>query len=131
MHTEMYDDPDPAEPGDGPGGQVFDASAIVAGLTVFELLALQDAAETRLQASAETALALSDDNALLDVLETRETTSRRREIFNSVLYTEVSDRRVYNLAGHHTTHQLYACGLRLGSGEAQRRRIVAESTAPL
>lgn len=120
--------PDTDTPAPAPAG--FDAAALVDGLTLPQLLALQDAAETRLQHSAAD-LARHGDNDLLNLLETREATGHRRETFNAALYIEISDRSAYRLAGHNTHHALYAFGLRLGRGEAQRRRIVAENAGRL
>lgn len=89
------------------------------------MLAVQDAAESRLE-NAASALARADENTLLNLLETRETTTRRREVFDAALYIEISDRSAYRTAGQSTQHTLYAHGLRLGRSAAQRRRLVAE-----
>ncbi|WP_159067499.1 HNH endonuclease signature motif containing protein [Gordonia iterans] len=104
----------------------FDPDTLITGLSPAELLAVQTAAEKRLSAEATALLAAESDDALLGLLDTREQTHRRAEVFDAALYIEISDRGVYRRAGHISTHQLYAHGVRLGVGEARRRRVTAE-----
>ncbi|WP_159067517.1 DUF222 domain-containing protein [Gordonia iterans] len=112
----------------------FDPDTLIAGLSPAELLAVQAAAEKRLSTEATALLAAESDNGLLGLLDAREQTHRRAEVFDAALYIEIStssihrisDRGVYRRAGHISTHQLYAHGARLGVGEARRRRVTAE-----
>ncbi|WP_454162492.1 DUF222 domain-containing protein [Gordonia iterans] len=104
----------------------FDPDTLITGLSPAELLAVQTAAEKRLSAEATRLLAAESDDALLGLLDAREQTRRRAEVFDAALYVEVSDRGVYRRAGHISAHQLYAHGARLGVGEARRRRVTAE-----
>ncbi len=112
----------------------FDPDTLIAGLSPAELLAVQTAAEKRLSTEATALLAAESDNGLLGLLDAREQTHRRAEVFDAALYIEIStssihrisDRGVYRRAGHISTHQLYAHGARLGVGEARRRRVTAE-----
>ncbi|AVM02294.1 HNH endonuclease [Gordonia iterans] len=105
---------------------VFDPAVLLAGLSPAQLLAVQTTAEQRLTAEATALVAAESDDALLGLLDVREQTRRRAEVFDAALYVEVSDRGVYRTAGHISVHQLYAFGLRLGAGEARRRRVTAE-----
>ncbi|WP_448222799.1 DUF222 domain-containing protein [Gordonia iterans] len=104
----------------------FDPDTLIAGLSPAELLAMQTATEKRLSAEATRLLAAESDDGLLGLLDAREQTRRRAEVFDAALYVEVSDRGVYRRAGHISAHQLYAHGARLGVGEARRRRVTAE-----
>ncbi|WP_454163521.1 DUF222 domain-containing protein [Gordonia iterans] len=108
---------------DTPG---FDPDTVIAGLSPTQLLAVQTAAEKRLTAEATALLAAEPEDGLLGLLDAREQTRRRAEVFDAALYIEVSDRGVYRRAGHISTHQLYARGARLRVGEARRRRVTAE-----
>jgi len=132
-----YNDDTAAEgPGDGsvtaPAGAdpadagVFDPAVLLADLSPAQLLAVQTTAEQRLSTEAAALVAAESDDALLGLLDTREQTHRRAEVFDAALYIEISDRGVYRRAGHISTHQLYAHGVRLGVGEARRRRVTAE-----
>ena len=113
---------------------VFDPAVLLAGLSPAQLLAVQTTAEQRLTAEATALVAAESDDALLGLLDVREQTRRRAEVFDAALYIEIStssihrisDRGVYRTAGHISTHQLYAHGARLGVGEARRRRVTAE-----
>ncbi|WP_159067467.1 HNH endonuclease signature motif containing protein [Gordonia iterans] len=107
-------------------GAVLDPAAFVATLSPAELLAVQTAAEQRLTAEATALVAAESDDGLLGLLDAREQTRRRAEVFDAALYIEISDRGVYRTAGHISVHQLYAYGARLGVGEAGRRRVTAE-----
>ncbi|MFZ2512034.1 MAG: hypothetical protein WAW85_13225, partial [Gordonia sp. (in: high G+C Gram-positive bacteria)] len=78
------------------GGSGFDAAAVVDGLSAAQLLAVQDAAEVRLQSVA---LAPESEDGLLDLLDAREATLRRRQVFDATLYVELSDRGGYRKAG--------------------------------
>ncbi len=104
----------------------FDPDTVIAGLSPTQLLAVQTAAENRLTAEAPALLAGESEDGLLGLLDAREQCRRRAEVFDAALYVEVSDRGVYRTAGHISVHQLYAFGLRLGAGEARRRRVTAE-----
>ena len=90
----------------------FDAAALLADLHDDQLLAVQEAAENRLQQSA---LAAHREGALIDLLEIRERTRRKGEVFDTALYVEISDRSAYRVAGSTSMYDLYAEGLRLGS----------------
>ncbi|MFZ2510327.1 MAG: DUF222 domain-containing protein, partial [Gordonia sp. (in: high G+C Gram-positive bacteria)] len=65
------------------------------------------------------------EDGLLDLLDAREATLRRRQVFDATLYVELSDRGGYRKAGFISMPALYSGGLRLGSGEARRRRVLA------
>ncbi|MFC0315647.1 DUF222 domain-containing protein [Gordonia phosphorivorans] len=100
----------------------FDPLALVAGLGPEQLLAVQDAAEKRLQGAA---LARENEDGLLDLLETRERTLAARQVFDAALYVELSDRGAYRKAGFVSPFALFSGGLRLGEGEAHRRARLA------
>ena len=100
----------------------FDAAAFLSGLSTAQLLVVQDAAEVRLQ---EAVLAPESEDGLLDLLEARESTLCKRQIFDAALYVEISDRQVYHKAGACSEFALYSTGLRLGYGEARRRAELA------
>lgn len=102
----------------------FDAAALLADLHDDQLLAVQEAAENRLQQSA---LAAHREGVLIDLLEARERTRRKGEIFDTALYVEISDRSAYRVAGSTSMYDLYAEGLRLGVGEARRRSSSAKA----
>ncbi|MFC0315320.1 DUF222 domain-containing protein [Gordonia phosphorivorans] len=106
----------------------FDPVAFLAGLSTTQLLAVQETAEGSL---AGTTLARHSDDGLLDLLELRERTHRRREVFDAKLYVEISDRGAYRKAGCVSAHMLYEQGLRLGSGETRRRKVTAASIGHL
>ncbi|MFZ2509513.1 MAG: HNH endonuclease, partial [Gordonia sp. (in: high G+C Gram-positive bacteria)] len=103
-------------------GSVFDATAVVDGLSAAQLVAVQDAAEVRLRSAA---LTPESEDGLLDLLEAREATVRRQQVFDAALYVELSDRGAYRKGGFISMAALYSGGLRLGSGEARRRRVLA------
>ena len=101
----------------------FDVDAFLAGLDPGQLLAVQEAAEDRLQAAA---LTRAGDDRLLDLLRVRERTTRKAQIFDAALYIEINDRNTFRAAGYSTITALYGQGVRLGSPEARRRRDTAE-----
>ncbi|MFT3714822.1 MAG: DUF222 domain-containing protein [Gordonia sp. (in: high G+C Gram-positive bacteria)] len=103
-------------------GSDIDPVALLEGLDIATLLAVQDAAERRL---ADAVLSPMSEDDLLDALEHREQTRRRGDVFDAALYVEISDRQVFRKAGAPTIHHLYAHGLRLGGGEARRRKVAA------
>ncbi|WP_448223278.1 hypothetical protein [Gordonia iterans] len=128
-----YNDDDAAARGaagrGAPDAGSFDPAVMLAGLSPAQLLAVQTAAEKRLTAEATSLLAAESEDGLLGLLDAREQCRRRAEVCDAALYVEVSDRGVYRTAGHISVHQLYAYGVRLGAGEARRRRVTAKASA--
>lgn len=115
---------------DGPGFDGAGLRRVLSELSVAQLLAVHDEAEKWLAtASLSGALSGHAESELLDVLELREQTRRRGEVFDAALYLEVSDRDVDSTAGFMSVHSLYARGVRLGDGEARRRKVTATGIA--
>lgn len=128
----MYEaDSDPAHSGSASVSGLaagVDPAALVAGLSTEELLAVADHCERRLM---DAPLSRHTENGLLDLLEAREETARRREVFDAALFVEISDRCAYRSAGYKTMHQLYSSGLRLGEGQARLRSLRASKLGRL
>ena len=100
----------------------FDVDTLLSGLTPAELLAIQEGAEDRLRSAT---LTRENDDEVLDLLRVRERTSRKSQIFDASLYIAISDRSAFRRAGYLSTSALYAQAVRLGDGEARRRKLIA------
>ncbi len=64
----------------------FDPDTLIAELSPARLLAVQTATEKRLSTEATRLLAAESDDALLGLLDTREQTHRRAEVFDAALF---------------------------------------------
>ncbi|MGB3303600.1 MAG: DUF222 domain-containing protein, partial [Gordonia sp. (in: high G+C Gram-positive bacteria)] len=93
-----------------------------------ELAVVIDAAMTQLAGAVFTA---STEGQLLETAEVLERANRRFDGANSALLAEISDRGAYRKAGFLSLHAFLAGGLRLGDGEAKRRRITGAGIARL
>ncbi|MFZ2509574.1 MAG: HNH endonuclease, partial [Gordonia sp. (in: high G+C Gram-positive bacteria)] len=107
---------------DDAASPALDVAVLLEGLSAAQLLAVQEAAEKRLQSAA---LVAQSEDGLLDLLASRERTLCARQVFDAALYVELSDRGAYRKGGFISMPALYSGGLRLGSGEARRRRVLA------
>ncbi|MGB6125341.1 MAG: DUF222 domain-containing protein, partial [Gordonia sp. (in: high G+C Gram-positive bacteria)] len=93
-----------------------------------ELASLASAVAAQL---ASAVFAASTEGQLLETAEVLERANRRFDGANSALLAEISDRGAYRKAGFLSVHAFLAGGLRLGDGEARRRRIATEGIACL
>ncbi|MGB3887575.1 MAG: HNH endonuclease, partial [Gordonia sp. (in: high G+C Gram-positive bacteria)] len=93
-----------------------------------ELAALSEAVIAKLATAAFTA---STEGQLLETAEILERANRRFDGATSALLAEISDRSAYRKAGFLSLHAYLAGGLRLGDGEAKRRRITGAGIARL
>ncbi|MGB3707865.1 DUF222 domain-containing protein, partial [Gordonia sp. (in: high G+C Gram-positive bacteria)] len=93
-----------------------------------ELASLASAVAAQL---AGAVFAASTEGQLLEAAEVLERANRRFDGANSALLAEISDRGAYRKAGFLSVHAFLAGGLRLGGGEARRRRIATEGIACL
>ncbi|MFT4088522.1 MAG: DUF222 domain-containing protein [Gordonia sp. (in: high G+C Gram-positive bacteria)] len=98
-------------------------------LTPTELLDLQERIEDRL--GHHTTLGRESEDSLLGLVETRERSRRKAEVFNAALYVEINDRDVHKQAGYCSTYALYQQGLRLGTGETLRPKNTAAAIGRL
>ncbi|MFT4087395.1 MAG: DUF222 domain-containing protein [Gordonia sp. (in: high G+C Gram-positive bacteria)] len=97
--------------------------------TPAQLLNLHERIENQL--GRHTVLARETEDGLLDLLEIRERSRRKAEVFNAALYVEINDRDVHRQAGYCSVYALYQQGLRLGIGETRRRKNTAAAIGRL
>ncbi|MGB3886247.1 DUF222 domain-containing protein, partial [Gordonia sp. (in: high G+C Gram-positive bacteria)] len=106
----------------------MDLNQAVAELGPAELAELAGTVATHLAGSVFTA---STEGQLLETAEILERANRRFDGATSALLAEISDRSAYRKAGFLSLHAYLAGGLRLGDGEAKRRRITGAGIARL
>ncbi|KJR07365.1 HNH endonuclease signature motif containing protein [Gordonia sihwensis] len=83
------------------------------------LIALIEQATIKLAAGG---FAAAGEAELLETAQARERVRRRFDGVDAALLVEVSDRGAYRRDGYLSLHQYLSSGLRLGDGEARRRR---------
>ncbi|MFT4086106.1 MAG: DUF222 domain-containing protein [Gordonia sp. (in: high G+C Gram-positive bacteria)] len=107
-----------------------DQASLDDSLSTLDAVALAHVIDSATARLAEAPLAGLTEQQLLDLADTRERTRRRSVGTEAAVLMEISDRNVFRTAGYLSVHQYLAQGLRLGDGEARRRRNLAEHIGP-